>query len=671
MYLLTLFIPLLTFLLFATCANYLGTSGVRIIALINAWVLPINACLILYEVVYMDCPTFITLGDWITVHDVGVEFGFVFDNLTVVLVFLISFVSTIVITYSLGYMSHDPHLVRFISYLYLFSFFMLLFVTSNNYIQLFLGWEGVGLVSYLLINFFFTRVQANKAALKAIFVNRFGDFAMFLGILAILTHFKSSEFNVCFVVKATTTLLNDGSLFFYNDTNFIHTFIAFSLLIAAVGKSAQVPLHIWLPDATEGPTPVSALLHAATMVTAGVFLLLRNGIFYESSVSVTFILVLLSSLTAVLGASIAAFQTDLKKIIAYSTCSQLGYMLMSFSNCCNDISLYHLLNHGFFKALLFLSAGCIIHALNNEQDVRRMGGLLVYLPCSYQYILLGSLSLMGIPFLSGFFSKDAILESAFSSYSNIGLISFTAGILSAYFTSFYSARLILSVFISPTSSSKATVQEVHEAEGILFWPLLFLALGSITSGFIFKDLMIGLGSYFAYIPTDSNTWYKPFLGSEFIPGSIKLLPFFVTLCGTLHAYHMERILSSDRDKILSHFFLLKVYRFFNLKWFFDIIYNHYIIVSFLEFCYHVVLKYIDRGLFEHVGPSGIETAFFVAYSHFKQLYSGMVTAYLLFIVANIVLMLSCIFLGLFIFYKLFLILIWLYLVLLITTLTKQ
>ena len=309
---------------------------------------------------------------------------------------------------------------------------------------------------------------------------------------------------------------------------------------------------------------------------------------------------------------------------------------MSFSNTCADVSLYHLFNHGFFKALLFLSAGCIIHALNNEQDVRRMGGLMRHLPCSYQYIVLGSLSLMGIPFLSGFFSKDLILESAFSSYSTVGLITFIFGILSAYFTSFYSARLVFSVFITSTSSYKSYLQKAHEAEGILFWPLLLLAIGSIFSGFIFRDLMVGLGSHFTYLPYSFYNWHKPFLSSEFIPVGVKLLPLFVTLSGMLNAYHLELIFSMVNFSVFSLFFFNRLFTFFNLKWFFDILYNHYIIVIFLEFCYYTIFKFLDRGLFEYIGPSGIEGILFKTYGQINLISSGIITAYLLVMVVGII-----------------------------------
>ena len=326
---------------------------------------------------------------------------------------VVNTVSLLVHIYSIGYMQGDPSFVRFMSYLSLFTFFMLMLVTSNNLVQLFFGWEGVGLASYLLINFWYTRIEANKSAMKAIIVNRVADFALAIGIFYIYHVFKSLDFNVIF--SCIPHMYLDSSYFGFVTLNSIDV-IGVLLFIGAVGKSAQISLYMWLPDAMEGPTPVSALIHAATMVTAGVFLVLRFSPLFECTPVSLFIITLVGGSTAFFAASIGVLQHDLKKIIAYSTCSQLGYMIFACGISGYSVGIFHLMNHAFFKALLFLTGGIIIHALSDEQDIRKMGGLVQLIPFTYTMMLIGSLALMGFPFLTGYYSKDVILELSFSKY---------------------------------------------------------------------------------------------------------------------------------------------------------------------------------------------------------------------------------------------------------------
>ena len=330
-------------------------------------------------------------------------------------------ISTLVHFYSCSYMSVDPHISRFMSYLSLFTFFMLILITADNFIQLFVGWEGVGLCSYLLIGFWFTRVQANKAALKALIINRVGDFGIILGICLVFFVFQTLDFEIVFPL--ITFFQNQFFLFFGMNFNVVEL-ICFFLFIGSVGKSAQVGLHTSLPDAMEGPTPVSALIHAATMVTAGVFLIIRCSPIFEYAPGVLNIVTFVGALTAFFAATVGLVQNDIKKVIAYSTCSQLGYMIFACGISGYTVSLFHLINHAFFKALLFLAAGSIIHSLNNEQDMRRMGGLIRITPFTYSMMLIGSLSLAGFPFLSGFYSKDVILELAFVKYEISSLVAF-------------------------------------------------------------------------------------------------------------------------------------------------------------------------------------------------------------------------------------------------------
>lgn len=391
-----------------------------------------------------------------------------FDSLTVSMFVVVNTVSALVHTYSVFYMEKDAHLTRFMSYLSLFTFFMLILVSADNFIQLFLGWEGVGLCSYLLINFWFSRVQANKAALKAIIMNRVGDFGLTFAILLIFFYFKSVDFGVVFLLAP---ILSDFfftinfNLFFLTLNCNIHvmSFICFFLFVGAVGKSAQVGLHTWLPDAMEGPTPVSALIHAATMVTAGVFLIIRCSPLFEYAPGILTIMVFIGAITSFFAATVGVVQNDIKKIIAYSTCSQLGYMVFVCGFSGYSVSFFHLVNHAFFKALLFLSAGAVIHSLSNEQDIRRMGGLAKILPLTYSLFLVGSLALVGFPFLSGFYSKDFILEVAYSQYTLSGHFVFWLGTITASLTSFYSFRLIYFVFFNNTNIINVLcLRNVHE-----------------------------------------------------------------------------------------------------------------------------------------------------------------------------------------------------------------
>ncbi|MAE59581.1 MAG: NADH-quinone oxidoreductase subunit L, partial [Halobacteriovorax sp.] len=351
------------------------------------------------------------------------------------MIVVVGTVSTLVHMYSYGYMSGDPHLSRFMSYLSFFTFFMLMLVTADNFIQLFLGWEGVGLCSYLLIGFWSTRIQANKSAIKALILNKIGDFGVLIAIVLVFLVFQSVDFSTVFAL--VPFFFNKTVFFLFWEVNVI-TLICFLFFIGAVGKSAQLGLHTWLPDAMEGPTPVSALIHAATMVTAGVFLIIRCSPLFEYSPTMLSVITFVGALTAFFAATAGTVQNDLKKVIAYSTCSQLGYMVFSCGLSGYAVSLFHLANHAFFKALLFLSAGCVIHSLSDEQDMRRMGGLVKLLPLTYTLFLIGTLALTGFPFLTGFYSKDVILEIAYTHYSVSSLFSYWLGTLTAGFTAFYS-----------------------------------------------------------------------------------------------------------------------------------------------------------------------------------------------------------------------------------------
>ena len=405
---------------------------------------------------------------------------------------VVTFVSALVHIYSIGYMSHDPYKPRFMSYLSLFTFSMLALVVSDNFLQLFFGWEGVGLCSYLLIGFWYKKNTANNAAIKAFIVNRIGDFGLAIAIFLIFFFFGTINFYEVF--QATSQYAEKKIYFFGLEANLI-TLICIFLFIGAMGKSAQFLLHTWLPDAMEGPTPVSALIHAATMVTAGVFLVVRCSPMFEFSQVALNLITVVGMITAIFAASVALVQNDIKKIVAYSTCSQLGYMFFAAGVGAYHVAMFHLFTHAFFKALLFLGAGSVIHAFKDEQDIRNMGGAMKNLPYTYGFMLIGTLALTGFPFLSGFYSKDAIIEFAYLKNSSLGNYAATIGITTAFLTSIYSWRLFFKTFHGPYNNKKISLNETHESPWVMLIPLLFLCIGAIFSGYLFKDTFIGHHAY--------------------------------------------------------------------------------------------------------------------------------------------------------------------------------
>ena len=584
------------------CGKFITKRGVTFITVFFMILTFLLSLFAFFEVMYCQTICTIELASWIESNLLTIKWGFLFDNLTVTMLFVINSISLLVHIYSINYMGSDPHLCRFMSYLSLFTFFMLMLVTANNFIQIFLGWEGVGLASYLLINFWYTRIQANKAAMKAIVINRIGDLGLSIGIGLIFLTFKSLNFSLIFAIAPLFVTEN----FFIGgvEINKI-TLISLFLFVGAVGKSAQIGLHTWLPDAMEGPTPVSALIHAATMVTAGVFVLLRCSPLLEYSEITLMFISFMGGLTAFMAATIGVVQNDLKKVIAYSTCSQLGYMIFAAGLSNYSVSLFHLMNHAFFKALLFLSAGSVIHALADEQDMRKMGGLLKLIPITYVMILIGSLSLMGFPFLTGFYSKDALLELTYGVFKTHGLFSYWLGTISAFFTSFYSIRLLYLTFLNRPNNSLSIIKTIHESSWYLIVPLLILSVGSIFIGYFFKELFLGVNvttwnQALFYIPEN----YVNF-EAEFLPFYIKLIPVIFSLSGGISAFILYLLFKTSFNSLLSWNYLQFIYHFLNKKWYIDNIYNKIIVKNILDFSYHISFKKIDRGLIEIVGPLGL------------------------------------------------------------------
>nr|QNR39862.1 NADH dehydrogenase subunit 5 [Cyanidiococcus yangmingshanensis]UNJ18947.1 NADH dehydrogenase subunit 5 [Cyanidioschyzonaceae sp. 2 FvB-2021] len=643
MYLIAIFAPLLGFIICGLFGRFLGKKGACFITYFCSSISLVFSIIIFYEVSVAAYDNHILLAKWVESSIFFVSWGFNFDSLTVLILVMVSFISLLVNIYSIEYIEEDPHQVRFISYLNIFVFFMFMLVTANNFIQLFLGWEGVGLSSYLLINFWFTRLIANKAAIKAIIINRVGDFFLSLGIFFIFFKFKSLDYNVVFSI--TPSIIDNyleclGVKFLYLDV------VTIFLFLGAIGKSAQIGIHMWLPDAIEGPTPVSALIHAATMVTAGVFLIVRCSPIFEFSHFTLVIISVVGALTSLFAGSVAIFQNDLKRVIAYSTCSQLGYIMFACGISNYMASMFHLLNHAFFKALLFLSAGYIIHNLANEQDIRRIGSLIRIMPIAYIAIIIGSLSLMGIPFLTGFYSKDLILELTFGSYFIIHDFTYWLAIISASITAIYSIRLVLLTFIKSTNVIKINLIHIHYSSTWMIIPLVILIIGSVYFGFILKDIIIGLGTDFWGSSILTHYSRANFVEVENLHVIIKWLPLFVSILGVviiLFIYNYDfKIFSTIFFKYTHSFFY-----FFNKKWYFDKIAN-IIAIYLLSFGYNVCLKVFDKGIIEYFGPFGLMKIVPYLSTESKSLQTGQIAHYIFVILMGLLfLILSTEFINIF------------------------
>ena len=641
MYLLMLCLPLLGASVGGWFGRFLGPRGSGVVTISCMGVALSCALVSMYEVGVAGSPCYIRVADWLRSEMLDVSWGFQFDSLTTTMLVVVLTISFFVHIYSTSYMSHDPHQPRFMAYLSLFTFFMLLLISGDNLIVMFLGWEGVGLCSYLLINFWFTRLQANKAAMKAMIVNRVGDFGFALGILGIYFVFRSVNFSTIFAMVPSFASgqgilrMEDNSFPLFPSFLEVGSFgvdwmsvLCLLLFVGAVGKSAQVGLHTWLPDAMEGPTPVSALIHAATMVTAGVFMIIRCSPLFERAPLALVVITVMGAMTAFFAATTGLLQNDLKKVIAYSTCSQLGYMVFACGLSNYSVSMFHLANHAYFKALLFLSAGAVIHALADEQDMRLMGGLRQILPYTYTAMLIGSLSLMGFPFLTGFYSKDMILELAYASYSFSGSFAHWLGCISAFFTSFYSLRLLYLTFIRDTNLFRSTLNHAHDAPFALGLPLFVLSLGAIFIGYLTKDMMIGLGTTYWGNALFTLPEHSVMIDSEVATGIslVKLTPVLLSIFGASLAVFLYRFAFAWLYQLKAHTRVgRQLYIFLNKKWFFDKVYNDYLLPSLLRFGYSVSFKLLDKGLIELFGPVGFANTFHQLAGRFSAMQSGYIS----------------------------------------------
>ena len=592
-----LFLPLLASFVAGFFGKLIGERNSEILTSLSVSIAAILSIIIFYNVVTQDYNNNIVIASWIKSGSLEINWAINIDALSSVMLVVVTLISSIVHIYSIGYMSHDPHKPRFMAFLSLFTFAMLTLVTSDNFLQLFFGWEGVGLCSYFLIGFWFKRESANAAAIKAFLVNRVGDFGLALGIFLIFYLFGTINYDEVF--KLIPTILDKKINFLSFDFNSIDL-ICILLFIGAMGKSAQIILHTWLPDAMEGPTPVSALIHAATMVTAGVFLVVRCSPIYEFSELALSIVTIVGIVTAIFAASVALVQNDIKKIIAYSTCSQLGYMFFATGVGAYNVAMFHLFTHAFFKALLFLGSGSVIHSFNDEQDINKMGGVKKILPYTYILMIIGTLALTGFPFLSGFYSKDAIIEFAYLKGDYLGYFAAGAGVFTALLTSIYSWRLIFKTFHGSYNNTKQPIESVHESPMVMIIPLIILAIGSILGGILFKDLFIGQES--SYVFWKSSIKFLDPLSIDHPPiWFIILTPALVIISIPVSFYLFVKNKNVTKVLIEEN---RPFYLFLKNKWYFDEFYE-FIFIKPLKFLGYFFWKKVDGSIIDKFGPDGI------------------------------------------------------------------
>ena len=594
---LILFLPLFASIISGFFGKLIGDKVSQILTSLFVSISAILSLVIFFKVINASYVNNLIIATWINSGSLNVNWSINIDALSSVMLVVVTMISSFVHIYSIGYMSHDPHKARFMSYLSLFTFAMLTLVTSDNFIQLFFGWEGVGLCSYFLIGFWFKKPSANAAAIKAFLVNRVGDFGFALGIFLIFYIFGTVNYNEVF--QKIPEILDRELVFIGININAVDL-ICLLLFLGAMGKSAQIFLHTWLPDAMEGPTPVSALIHAATMVTAGVFLVVRCSPIYEYSELALSIITIIGMFTAFFAASVALVQTDIKKIIAYSTCSQLGYMFFAAGVGAYNVAMFHLFTHAFFKALLFLGSGSVIHSFKDEQDIDQMGGVWKKLPYTYVLMIIGTLALTGFPFLSGFYSKDAIIEFAFLRGNNLGLYASSIGVFTALLTSMYSWRLIFKTFHGSYNNSKLKIDSMHESPMIMLVPLIILALGAIFAGILFKDLFIGHETSYEF--WSSSIKFLAPLSKDHPPIWFMFLTPVLVIISIPLAFYLfiknkkivDTIVESNKP----------LYLFLKNKWYFDELYD-YIFVKPSKKIGYFLWKKIDVSIIDKFGPDGI------------------------------------------------------------------
>jgi len=616
------FLPLVGAILAGFFGRQLGDRGAQYVTCGLLLVSALLSIIVFFDVAVGGNARTTELFTWFDSGSFELSWAVRMDTLGAVMLAVVTVVSAMVHVYAIGYMEHDPAIPRFFAYLSLFTFFMLMLVSADNFVQMFFGWEGVGLASYLLIGFWYDRPSANAAAIKAFLVNRVGDIGFALGIAGIFFLFGATTFDAVF---AAAPELADSQLSFIGIEAPALEIIAVLLFIGAMGKSAQIGLHTWLPDAMEGPTPVSALIHAATMVTAGVFMLCRLSPVLEYAPAALEVITVVGAATALFAASVGLVQNDIKRVIAYSTCSQLGYMVFAVGVSAYGAAIFHLMTHAFFKALLFLGAGSVIHAMSDEQDMRKMGGLWRMIPITYAMMWIGSLALAGIPPFAGFFSKDMILEAAWAAHSGPGAFAFWLGVAAAFMTAFYSWRLLFMTFHGKSRASHEALAHVHESPRVMTVPLMVLAAGAVLAGWLGYGAFVGDGR--------AAFWGESLLvlpGNDTIEGAhhvalwVKLLPLVVALSGIALAYYLY-ILRPDLPGLLARR-LRPVYLFLLNKWYFDEIYAG-IFVRPAQALGASLWHAGDQNIIDGYGPDGVAARTVALARRAGRLQSGYVYHY--------------------------------------------
>ena len=612
-------LPLIASIISGFFGKFLGDRNSEIITSLLVSIAALLSLFIFYQVIFNQYSDNIVIAKWISSGSLDVNWSMKIDPLSSIMLVVVTFISSLVHIYSIGYMSHDPHKPRFMAYLSLFTFAMLMLVTSDNFIQLFFGWEGVGLCSYFLIGFWFKKDTANTAAIKAFLVNRVGDFGFALGIFLIFYLFGTVNYDEVF--ERIPTLIDKKLIFLGIKINAIDL-ISLLLFVGAMGKSAQIFLHTWLPDAMEGPTPVSALIHAATMVTAGIFLVVRCSPIYEYSELALNVITIVGFSTAFFAATVALVQTDIKKIIAYSTCSQLGYMFFATGVGAYNIAMFHLFTHAFFKALLFLGAGSVIHAFKDEQNIEKMGAVWKKLPYTYTLMLIGTLALTGFPFLSGFYSKDAIIEFAYLRDNTVGYYAAGIGIFTAVLTSIYSWRLLFKTFHGEYKNKNIKIDETHESPIVMLIPLILLSVGAIFSGFFFKDLFIEVWN-------KNNFWQNSIfflepLSTDHPPSwFLMLTPTLVILSIPLSYYLFVKNKNLPKQIVNIN---QPLHNFLVNKWYFDEFYDVIFVKSSKSFGLFL-WKFFDLKVIDGFGPDGVSSVIKKFSLKAKKIQSGFIYHY--------------------------------------------
>ncbi len=623
MYQIIVFGPLLAAIIAGLFGRQLGDKGSQFVTCGALVLSAVLSWIVFFQIALGHTVDHVTIMNWITSGDLSFNWGFKIDTLTAVMLVVVNTVSCLVHIYSIGYMSHDPHKPRFMAYLSFFTFAMLMLVTADNFIQMFFGWEGVGLASYLLIGFWYKKPSACAAAIKAFLVNRVGDFGFALGIFAIYMVTGAVDFETVFA--AIPGLQGQTIHFLWMDLDLITT-ICILLFIGAMGKSAQLGLHTWLPDAMEGPTPVSALIHAATMVTAGVFMVARCSPIFEFSPDALAFVAFIGASTAIFAATIGTTQNDIKRVIAYSTCSQLGYMFFALGVSAYGAAIFHLFTHAFFKALLFLGSGSVIHAMSDEQDMRKMGGLRKKIPATFYLMLIGTLALTGFPFLAGYYSKDMIIESAFASGSSMGGYAFAMGIAAALLTSFYSWRLIFMTFFGESRASKSVQNHIHESGKWMIMPLYVLAAGAIAAGYLFKEHFVGHNyeDFWGSALFLKDVGHNVMEAAHHVPGWVVAAPFVVMVVGFLIAVYAYILRPDIPGRFAGTF--THLYNLFYNKWYVDEIYD-FLFVKPAKKLGVFLWKKGDENIIDRYGPDGAVSGVLTLARKFKALQSGYVYHY--------------------------------------------